>query len=356
MNFNHLKPETVTAYLAHELPAQDKYNADAHLAVCPECAAKLDRQRREREKISKAFARSPESGMILSGAGRSAVDEEIRAGIGEDSSSARAWTRRIRRSLLIQIFSILLAGGILAFLLFLPRPEKKETVVPPAPAPAPETVAESTPEVPSETPPPAEETQPESVSGLEKPFLQSRELIEKLGLEKIPSAPAGEADTLLQVFVSAVRFPFASDSCVVYADALPGKNVSVSLELLPPDEVRSDACALRPGSAPNAHSLLLGHVPEGTELPPLKLSIRCSSPDGTVRETFLPVPGKILDFHDGQARVRLAALLHAASNPYLLLNKQSRAEILRDFDALLKSEYAAREDVRRLTEQLRRIK
>lgn len=348
MNFNHLKPETITAYLAQDLSARDKFDVDSHVSVCPACAAKIDRQRREREKIAKAFQRPPESGMILSSADRSAIDAEIGAGLKTDSASARTWTVRIRRSLLIQILSILLAGGILALLLFLPRPEKK-AVPAEIPSPAAPPVAVS----PAQEPVPETSEDGKPAPATREVFFQSPELVAKLGLDRIPTVPEGKGASPLITSVT-LPLPFASGLYIVYADSIPGEKAAVSVEIIPPEEM-PPAASLRPGGTENAHCILL-NPPSGTELPPMKLSLHCITADGTVRNASLPVLRHETSFSAAPARVRLAALLMACSSPHLLLDKNARAEILHEFDILLAGEYAVREDVRRLAEWLRKIK
>lgn len=116
MSFQHVTTETLTGYLAGELSAREKYDADTHFAVCPECAALLEQQRSFEQKIIAAYP--TERPAQLSHAALLCVNNELRSGF-QVKDQTEVWNGKCRNELIIQVCSFLLIV-ILLFLLILP--------------------------------------------------------------------------------------------------------------------------------------------------------------------------------------------------------------------------------------------
>ena len=137
MSFQHVTTETLTGYLAGELSAREKYDADTHFAVCPECAALLEQQRSFEQKIIAAYP--TERPAQLSHAALLCVNNELRSGF-QVKDQTEVWNGKCRNELIIQVCSFLLIV-ILLFLLILPSIREAAGV---EPMPLPPEVANGT--------------------------------------------------------------------------------------------------------------------------------------------------------------------------------------------------------------------
>lgn len=158
MSFQHVTTETLTGYLAGELSAREKYDADTHFAVCPECAALLEQQRSFEQKIIAAYP--TERAAQLSHAALLCVNNELRSGF-QVKDQTEVWNGKCRNELIIQVCSFLLIV-ILLFLLILPSIREAAGVEPmPLPPevvkaePAPIPVVQPAPVVAEPAPAPA---------------------------------------------------------------------------------------------------------------------------------------------------------------------------------------------------------
>ena len=92
MSFQHVSDDTLSGYLSGELTAREKYDADTHFTICPECAARLEEQRSFEKKIAAAYNSS--FPLYLSPDAHKAVADEVSAGFAVDTQ-ASLWQKRI---------------------------------------------------------------------------------------------------------------------------------------------------------------------------------------------------------------------------------------------------------------------
>ena len=92
MSFKHVTDEILSGYLAGELTAREKYDADSHFTICPECAAKLEKQRAFEKQIASVYNSS--FPLYLSPDARNAVFAEVSAGLAVNAK-APLWRKKI---------------------------------------------------------------------------------------------------------------------------------------------------------------------------------------------------------------------------------------------------------------------
>lgn len=114
MSFKHVTDEILSGYLAGELTAREKYDADSHFTICPECAAKLENQRSFEKKIAAAYNSS--FPLYLSPDAHCAVAEEISAGFAVDTK-APVWQKRIFIKFFTQAASVMFVAALIAVMI-----------------------------------------------------------------------------------------------------------------------------------------------------------------------------------------------------------------------------------------------
>lgn len=114
MSFKHVTDEILSGYLSGELTAREKYDADSHFTICPECAAKLEEQRAFEKKIAAAYNSS--FPLYLSPDAHSAVAEEVSAGFVVNSK-APLWQKRILVKFFTQAASVVFVAALIAVMI-----------------------------------------------------------------------------------------------------------------------------------------------------------------------------------------------------------------------------------------------
>ena len=130
-SFRHVTDELLSGYLSGELTAREKYDADSHFTICPECAAKLEKQREFEKLIASTYNSS--FPLYLSPNARNAVAAEVSAGFNVDTK-APFWQRKILTSLLVQIISVCLVAAAVAAMILTQSNDNKTAEVETAPA------------------------------------------------------------------------------------------------------------------------------------------------------------------------------------------------------------------------------
>ena len=405
MSFQHVTDETLSGYLAGELTAREKYDADSHFTICPACAAKLEKQREFEKKIAAAYNSS--FPLYLSPDARNAVSGEVSAGFAVDTK-APLWQKKIVISFLIQAASVILvAAAVAAMILTQPRDNKTEVeTVPAAPAvknvqpeklpepvktdspavtqtvvkvkapspvvPAPAPVKEKQVEtavvktvVPPPAPvakvePPAPPVKPVETKPVETKVAETSEallqahsaLIKLFRIDQIAIRKKSDQNFLLQ----GVKSPFADDLYVIYAaSGVPEKDAKRQVELILAPIGKMPFVISHPAGQNDVCIMAFRTRTLPGEIGKLESAI---TEDGEKNINTLLFEKDMIaaDFNAAPEQVRLAAILQAASVPRLILKRDIRAKVIAELENLLAGGYAADPQVKAMLEQLKKVR
>lgn len=367
MNYNHITPDIMTKFLTDDLSPEERQAAELHFAVCPECAAKLDEQRRFENDTARSYPRTfsgrldPDSEKTISDAVREQLNEP---------AESPAWIKRIRGAVVIQVTAVAAVAIILFAMILAPSgkkqpaasaPEKtgtaavvpeqvKESSVKTTPSPAPAVAAEKG-EAAATAAKPAEQ---EAEAPVEPPVVTEAlnpGLIRLFALNEFSLRPT-EKDTFRQGAVC-MDSPFESGVCILLA---------VSPEKEDPAERRAELLI-----HPEGKTVLLSQVVKAGEEDTVSAALingEKKDPDVVFATIFssdekaeqIRIAGKDILKDGAPAPLRLAAVIHAAGKPRILLNREIRKKMLEELSALVKEEYAGDSRVALFLEKLRKVK
>ena len=154
MNYNHIPSDVMTKYLTDDLSPEERRTAELHIAGCPECAAKLDEQRRFEDAAARSYPRTF-SGKLDPECAK-AIDDAVRDRLNTPEESP-FWTKRIRGTVVIQFLTVAAVALVLFAMIVAPSdsdkgkkekdpvPAKKEAALAPDKIPVPASPAEVKP-------------------------------------------------------------------------------------------------------------------------------------------------------------------------------------------------------------------
>ena len=380
-SFKHVTDEILSGYLSGELTAREKYDADSHFTICPECAAKLEKQREFEKLIASTYNSS--FSLYLSPDARNAVAAEVSAGFNIDTK-APLWQRKILVSFLIQAVSVILVAASVAAMILTQRNDNKTEVeaVPAAPVEAvqPEQPAvtqtvvtvKMPPAEVKETPVKAEVAKPAEPTPAPVP-------VAKVELPAKKTEVAKTADPLLQAHVSLIKLfhidqiairkqsdqifllhgvksPFADDLYVIYAAAgVPEKDATRQIELNLAPVKKMSAISSYPAGQRDVCVMTFRTSTLSDEIGKLESLV---TENGEKNVNTLLIEKDIIesDFNAAPEQVRLAAILQAASVPRLILKRNVRAKVIAELEKLLACGYAADPQVKFMLEQLKKVR
>ena len=380
-SFKHVTDEILSGYLSGELTAREKYDADSHFTICPECAAKLEKQREFEKLIASTYNSS--FPLYLSPDARNAVAAEVSAGFNIDTK-APLWQRKILVSFLIQAVSVILVAVSVAAMILTQRNDNKTEVeaVPAAPVEAvqPEQPAvtqtvvtvKMPPAEVKETPVKAEVAKPAEPTPAPVPVAKV-----ELPAKKIEVAKT--ADPLLQAHISLIKLfhidqiairkqsdqifllhgvksPFADDLYVIYAAAgVPEKDATRQIELNLAPVKKMSAISSYPAGQRDVCVMTFRTSTLSDEIGKLESLV---TENGEKNVNTLLIEKDIIesDFNAAPEQVRLAAILQAASVPRLILKRNVRAKVIAELEKLLAGGYAADPQVKVMLEQLKKVR
>lgn len=396
MSFQHVSDEILSGYLSGELTAREKYDADSHFTICPECAARLEEQRSFEKKIAAAYNSS--FPLYLSPDARCGVADEVRAGFVVDKQ-APLWKKRIMLKLFTQVASIVIVAAVIALMVF----SREEMNLPPV-SPIQNTAAVAQTEKQVAPPAPAAK---QNLSFTAKALVKSKTAQEKPGPEAVmlrtakvndrpvmnkplpadtTAAPASVATqrlvapvvslkphkSLVRIFqtdkilirkntdknfvLQGVKSPFADNLYVIYAaSGVQGENTSrkVELELIPAGDPEYDS--FHPAGQKDVAVLI---VRPRSQAPVTGILNAAITEDGEKRSSSLKFGSSVFasDFRTAPEQVRLAVILHAIGNPAYVLKRERRAVILAELEQLLAGGYAENLQIKTLLEQLKKVR
>ncbi len=380
-SFKHVTDEILSGYLSGELTAREKYDADSHFTICPECAAKLEKQREFEKLIASTYNSS--FPLYLSPDARNAVAAEVSAGFNVDTK-APLWQRKILVSFLIQAVSVILVAASVAAMILTQRNEHKTEVesVPAAPVEAVQ------PEQPAVTQtvvtvkmPPAEVKETPAKAEVAKPAepTPAPVPVAKVELPAKKIEVAKTADPLLQAHISLIKLfhidqiairkqsdqifllhgvksPFADDLYVIYAAAgVPEKDAARQIELNLAPVKKMSAVSSYPAGQRDVCVMTFRTSTLSDEIGKLESSV---TENGEKNVNTLLIEKDIIesDFNAAPEQVRLAAILQAASVPRLILKRNVRAKVIAELEKLLAGGYAADPQVKVMLEQLKKVR
>ena len=385
MSFQHVSDEILSGYLSGELTAREKYDADSHFTICPECAARLEEQRSFEKKIAAAYNSS--FPLYLSPDARCGVADEVRAGFVVDKQ-APLWKKRIMLKLFTQVASIVVVAAVIALMVFsreemnLPPvspiqntaavAQTEKQVAPPAPVakqnlsftvkaqvksktaqgkPVPEAVMLRTAKVNDRPvmnkPLPADTTVAPVVS-----LKPHKSLVRIFQTDKILIRKNTDKNFVLQ----GVKSPFADNLYVIYAaSGVQGENTSrkVELEMIPAGDPEYDS--FHPAGQKDVAVLI---VRPRSQAPVTGILNAAIIENGEKRSSSLKFSSSVFssDFRTAPEQVRLAVILHAIGNPAYVLKRERRAVILAELEQLLAGGYAENLQIKTLLEQLKKVR
>ncbi len=394
MSFKHVTDEILSGYLAGELTAREKYDADSHFTICPECAAKLEKQRAFEKQIASVYNSS--FPLYLSPDARNAVFAEVSAGLAVDAK-APLWRKKIICSFLIQTASLILVAAAVAAMI-LTQSMNHKTVDHAEAAPAAKTVKKEPPPVTQTVvtikttpvaPAPVEKKQvePPVVKTVLPPppaapvvrKVEPPPAVKPVVAKPVETKTAQVPDSLLQphealskmfrinqiairkksdhiFLLEGVKSPFADDLYVIYAaTGVPekGSKREVELNLLPVGKISG---VIRHPAGQNDICIMVFRTPAlPAEIGKLESAV---SEEGERQVNTLLFEKDIIttDFNAAPEQVRLAAILQAASVPRLILKRDIRAKVIAELEKLLAGGYAADPHVKATLEQLKKVR
>lgn len=422
MRFQHVSEETLSGYLSGELTAREKYDADTHFTICPECAARLEEQRSFEKKITAAYNSS--FPLYLSPDARRAIMDEVNAGFVVDSQ-APLWQKRVMFKLFAQVASVVIVAASIALMVFTQNtqqmPAAVQTAVPAvipdaagakvviAPVKAKAQVLDNAmtvslaqktemPKVDAVTAAKKENlnvsvaakkvkipavakqktvAEVKDTVAVEKPETAVKEAaapvsIPSANVKKVTDPLLMQNHSLVKIFhtdniairkksdrnfiLQGVKVPFAEDLYVIYAASgvlADDSTRTVELSLSSVNKLeyisfhpagQKDVCIMvfRARVLPREFGRLESVITEEREKRTNTLYL----------ERMLVHP----NFSAAPEPVRLAAILHAVSNPHLVLKRISRSQIIAELEKLLASGYAADPQIKALFEQLKKVR
>ena len=365
MNYNHITPDVMTKFLTDDLSPEERQAAELHFAVCPECAAKLDEQRRFENDAARSYPRTF-SGRLDPDCEK-ALGEAVREQLNAPAESP-VWIKRIRGTVAIQVGAVAAVALLLFAMILAPSGKKRTTDAPEKagtaalPAQTKEASVKTPPApvaVPAEKEAPAEEVAAkpsEAEAPVEPPVVTEAlnpGLIRLFALNEFSLRPTAK-DTFRQGAVC-MNSPFESGVCILLA---------VSPEKEDPAERRAELLI-----HPEGKTVLLSQVVKAGEEDTVSaalLNAEKKDPDFVFATVFssdenaeqIRIAGKdvLKDDDPAPAPLRLAAVIHAAGKPRILLNREIRKKMLEELNALVKDEYAGDSRVVLFLEKLRKVK
>ena len=364
MNYNHIPPDVMTKYLTDDLSAEEKQTAELHIAVCPECAAKLDEQRRFEDAAARSYPRTF-SGKLDADCTK-AIDEAIRDRLNTPGDSP-LWTKRIRGAVVIQFFTVA-AVALLLFLMITaptgtaggkkekgPASNEAETVLAPDKIPA----AEASAEVKEA------ETKPQSAAVAE----QKAAVPEEKKAEE--AKPAVQAEVLnpglIRVFAlneislrPLEKEPFQKGVVCMNSPFEPG-----ALILLAVTDPKADPAGAGIRIQPAGQTTLLTVFAKEGENNAVAAALACAKTEDPAfvfakvvsgNESFDVSAKDVWNKEDAPAPLRLAAVMLAAGKPRLLLKRDIREKMIEELKSLAENEYAGSPQVARFLEKLQKVK
>ena len=362
MNCNHITSEIMTKFLTGDLSPEEKQNAELHIAVCPECAAKLDEQRRFENDAARSCPRTF-SGR-LDPKGKKAIDDAVRECLNAPSEIS-FWIKRIRGTVAIQLGAVAAVALLLLAMILIPSGSKKRTntetgkAAPSAaiPVQTSATPVKKTAKKASAPVAPAGKAKPETAADTKDepaPVTEAlnKDLIRIFALNEISLRPA-KGDTFRHGAVC-MESPFEDGVCILLA-VCSGDPAEGSAEL-----------RIHPEGKTVLLSQLYKSENDGVVSATL-FNRKKEDPNFVFVTVFSPengaapfrVAGKdVLKSDDAAAPspLRLAAILHAAGKPRILMKREIREKMITELDLLVKNEYAGDPQTAIFLEKLRKVR
>lgn len=397
MSFQHVSDDTLSGYLSGELTAREKYDADTHFTICPECAARLEEQRSFEKKIAAAYNSS--FPLYLSPDAHKAVADEVSAGFAVDTQ-ASLWQKRIVFKLVAQAASVVLVAASIALMVFTQSREPAVTPVQttgvtvdrvvnvPVKAKmqmqeqaSPVKIAEKSPVAKTVAPlnkKQKDTAQPVQIVKNAVPIapVAAAASVASSGpavSKKIPADPLlKQHDSLVKIFKSdkiairkmsdrnfvlqGVKSPFTEDLYVIYAaSGVPENDTKRTVELSLSTVRKLEYVSFHPAGQKDVCVMAF----RARSLPREFGNLETVITENQEKRTNTLHLGRMLvnmDFATAPESVRLAAILHAVSNPRLVLKRTSRSKIIAELEKLLAGGYAADPQIKALYEQLKKVR
>ena len=363
MNCNHISPDIMTKFLTDDLSAEERRTAELHLAVCPECAAKLDEQRRFEDAAARSYPRTF-SGR-LDPEGEKAIDDAVRERLNAPEVSP-AWKKRIRGTVAVQLGAVAAVALMLLVMIVLPsRPKSKAAPVRKKAAKAVQTVQVVPAAVPAETksrPAAAvvqEAVEPETEEEEDLGSLYVMEalnpgLVRLFSLNEISLRPPEKSS--FREGAICMYSPFEKGICILLA-AAPGKaeqpESSAGLRIVPRGKTVLLSELSRSGESDVVSAALLNLKKNQADF---VFAAVMPSEAGDAPLFQIAEKDVLQDSVNAPAQLRLAAVMHAAGKPRILLNREIRKKMLEELESLAKNEYAGDLRIALFLEKLRKVK
>ena len=355
MNYNHIPPDIMTKFLTDDLSAEEKQNAELHLAVCPECAAKLDEQRRFEDAAARSYPRTF-SGRLDPDCEK-AIDDAVRDRLNTPEESP-AWKKRIRGAVVIQLGAVLTVALILFAMIITSGKKKaagpnKVSAATAASAAAP--AAKRSKEV-TTAPAPSAEVPKADAEGSEAPLVMeplNTGLIRLFSLNEISLRP-GEKETFRQGAVC-MDSPFEEGVCILLAVSPEREDPAAeraALQIVPAGTTVLISELSKSGEGDAVSAALFNRKKND----PVFVFARVVSSDEGASDIRIAGKDILKNLEDAPAPLRLAAVMHAAGKPQILLNREIRKKMLNELESLAKNEYADDLRISLFLEKLRKVK
>ena len=370
MNYNHIPPDIMTKFLTGDLSPEERRSAELHLAVCPECAARLDEQRRFEDAAARSYPRTF-SGR-LDPDQEKAIDEAVRQRLNSPGDSP-AWKKRIRGAVAIQLCTVAVVAILLFVMIVAPSgnadgkkeknsdPVKTENTLAPDKIPVSEATLDK-----------AEKKQPEEAAAVVPGPVVPERKTEAAG----PVAPADEKNRviteealnpgLIRIFglneisllppdgekfrqgVVCMDSPFEPGIRILLA--ISGSEKHPGLHILPQGKTILRSRLARKGEDNAVSAALIPEKSEDPEFVFVQVVFADASAPAAVSVK------DIMSRDSAPAPLRLAAVMHAAGIPRVLLKREIREKMLEELRDLAKNEYAETPGVAGFLEKLEKVK
>jgi len=363
MNYNHIPPDVMTKYLTGDLSAEERQAAELHVAVCPECAAKLDEQRRFEDAAARSYPRTF-SGKLDADCAK-AINEAIRDRLNTPDDSP-FWTRRIRGNVVIQFFTVA-AVAILLFLMINAPTGKSEGKKEKEPA---SNKAEAAALAPDKIP---ASVAPAAVKKAEADAPSAAAAGPKAAVPAKKAEEVKQADPLnpglvrmLALNEISLRPPengsFRQGAVCMNSPYEPGVRI-----LLAVSAPKADPAGAGLGIQPEGRTTILTFFAKAGEDDAAAAALLCEKKDDPAfvfakvisGDASAPLAVSAKDVKskaDAPAPLRLAAVMLAAGKPRLLLKRDIREKMIEELKSLAGNEYAGSPQVARFLEKLEKVK